>query len=171
MSKKLFTKHEIKVLSQNKYIKNISEKAITYTSEFRRLFIAENLNGKSSRAIFEACGFDIDIIGMGRIDSSGCRLRRAYNKNGVLGLDDTRKGNSGRPLERDLTLEKKFSRSEARIKYLEAEIELLKKLDAHERRRLGRECVLSASEKYILIEEIISKNNLINMVVFLCTVA
>ncbi len=171
MSKRLFTKYEIEVLSQNKYVENVSEKAITYTSEFRRLFIAENLNGKPSRAIFEACGFDIDIIGMKRIESSGGRWRRAYNKNGVLGLEDTRKGNSGRPLERELTIEEKFSRSEAKIKYLEAEIELLKKLDAHERRRLGKDCILAASEKYTLLEETISGNNLINMVGFLCGVA
>lgn len=171
MSKKLFTKREIKILSETKYVENVSEKAITYTSEFRRLFIAENLNGKTTRAIFEACGFDIDIIGTKRIESSGSRWRRAYNNHGVLGLDDTRKGNSGRPLERELTMEEKLFRSEAKIKYLESEIELLKKLDALERRRLGKNRVLSASEKYILIEETISRNNLINIVSFLCGVA
>ena len=35
--------------------------------------------------IFEECGFDIDMIGMKRIKSSGNRWRAAYRKNGVFG--------------------------------------------------------------------------------------
>ncbi|NRT92236.1 Mn-dependent DtxR family transcriptional regulator [Clostridium beijerinckii] len=33
---------EINILSKNKYVKRVSEKGITYTDEFKRLFIAEN---------------------------------------------------------------------------------------------------------------------------------
>ncbi|MGV8147272.1 MAG: HTH domain-containing protein, partial [Alkaliphilus sp.] len=101
MSKNLFSQEEISVISQNKYVKNISSKAITYTSEFRRLFIAENRSGKLPRTIFEECGFDVDIIGIERVSSSAGRWRRAYNERGVLGLDDTRIGNSGRELKRE----------------------------------------------------------------------
>lgn len=46
MSKKLFTKEEIDILSKNKYVKNVSSKGITYSDEFKRLFIAENQSGK-----------------------------------------------------------------------------------------------------------------------------
>lgn len=42
MSTKLFTKEEVKILSENKYVKNVSDKAITYTDEFKILFIEEN---------------------------------------------------------------------------------------------------------------------------------
>src|SRR3712207_7964581 len=35
MSKKLFTKDEVKILSKNKYVKKVSSKGITYTDEFR----------------------------------------------------------------------------------------------------------------------------------------
>ncbi len=41
---------------------------------------------------FEECGFDIDIIGLQRIVSSGNRWRTSYKQNGVWGLRDTRKG-------------------------------------------------------------------------------
>lgn len=46
MSKKIFTDEEINILSQNKYIKKVSTKGITYSDEFKELFIVENQNGK-----------------------------------------------------------------------------------------------------------------------------
>ncbi|CQR46056.1 hypothetical protein BN1058_00300 [Paraliobacillus sp. PM-2] len=63
MSKRLFTEKEIKILSKNLYVKSVSEKAITYTEEFKRIFIIENEKGKFPKQIFEDHGFDIDIIG------------------------------------------------------------------------------------------------------------
>ena len=62
MSKKLFTEEEIIILKQNKYVKKVTSKGITYTDEFKRIFIDENGNGKLPRIIFEECGFNIDII-------------------------------------------------------------------------------------------------------------
>lgn len=41
MSKKIFTNQEILELSQNKYVKNMTSKGITYTNEFKLQFIAE----------------------------------------------------------------------------------------------------------------------------------
>ena len=73
MSKKLFSSKDIEILSKNKYVKKVSEKGITYTDEFKRLFIAENKKGKFLRDIFEECDFDIDIICLKRIQSSGSR--------------------------------------------------------------------------------------------------
>lgn len=78
MSKKLFTDKEIEILSQNRYVKKVSSKGITYTDEFKRKFISENKNGKFPRRIFEECGFDIDILGVNRIESAGKRWRSAF---------------------------------------------------------------------------------------------
>lgn len=105
MSKKIFTDEEINILSQNKYIKKVSTKGITYSDEFKELFIVENQNRKLPRQIFEECGFDIDILGMTRIEPSGKRWRSAFRRNGVSQLQDTRKFNTGRPTERDLSIE------------------------------------------------------------------
>lgn len=49
MSKKIFTNEEIKILSHNKHVKNDSDKSITYTDEFKRIFVIENENGKFPR--------------------------------------------------------------------------------------------------------------------------
>lgn len=134
MSKKLFSDHEIEILSNNKYVKRVSTKGITYTDEFKRIFICENEKGKLPREIFAECGFDIDIIGLKRIKSSGSRWRSAFRRNGVAQLQDTRKYNTGRPSGKDLTLEEKYEKLQAKVKLLQAENELLKKLEMLERR-------------------------------------
>ena len=108
-------------------------KMIICTIKFKHIFIAENEKGKFPREIFEECGFAIDIIGIQRVESSSKRWRAAYQKNGVLGLRDTRKSNSGRPFEKELTLEEKYARLEAQNNLLMAENELLKKIRFAER--------------------------------------
>jgi len=133
MSKKIFTENEIAILSENKFVKNVSSKGITYTDEFKRLFIAENEDGKFPRQIFEECGFNIDILGLNRVQSCGKRWRAAFRRNGVTQLQDTRKFNTGRRTEKNLSIEEKYEKLQAKIKLLEAENELLKKLEMLER--------------------------------------
>jgi transposase len=41
MSKKLFNEKERNILSNNPYVTSVSSKGITYSDEFKRLFIAE----------------------------------------------------------------------------------------------------------------------------------
>ena len=134
MSKKIFTEKEIKQLSKNKYVKSVSSKGITYTDELKRIFIAEKEKGKFTRDIFEECGFNVEVLGMDRIKSASKRWQKAYNKAGISGLRDTRAGSSGRPRERELSLEEKNARLEAQINLLKAENELLKKIRLAERR-------------------------------------
>lgn len=133
MSKKFFTEKEIKILSKSPYVKTVSTKGITYSNEFKQIFIDQYEKGRFPREIFESCGFDIEIIGMDRVHNSATRWRSAYHKGGVLGLRDTRAGNSGRPRERELSAEEKFARLEAENNLLKAENELLKKIQFAER--------------------------------------
>ena len=77
---------------------------------------------------------DIDIVGLKRVQSSGKRWRGAYRENGLGGLKDNRTENSGKPSERELSLEEKYARLEAQNNLLKAENELLKKIRFLERR-------------------------------------
>jgi transposase len=133
MSKKIFTDEEVVLLSKNIYVRNVSNKGITYTDEFKRIFIAENQNGELPRQIFEKYGFDINVIGIDPIRSSGKRWRSAFRRNGVFELQDTRKLNSGRLTKKDLSLKQKYEKLEAKVKLLQAENEFLKKLEMLER--------------------------------------
>ncbi|WP_420831257.1 HTH domain-containing protein [Paenibacillus lignilyticus] len=56
----------------------ISDKAITYADEFKKLFIDQSMVGKLPREIFEGNGFDVNVIGMQRVKQLAERWRRAY---------------------------------------------------------------------------------------------
>ena len=132
MSKIIFTDNEIKKLSKNKYVKNVSNKSITYTDEFKEKVVFETENYKKlPRQVFEECNFDVNVIGIKRIENAAYRWRKQYKYQGEL--KDTRKTNTGRPLKRKLSDAEKLKRAEAKIKLLEAENELLKKNDMIQR--------------------------------------
>jgi len=138
MTKIVFNKKEQEQLRSNPNVKAVSEKAITYSDDFKRHFIVEYEKGRLPREIFEEAGLDMELIGHERVNSAAKRWRAAYRKDGVAGLQDTRKINSGRPLGRELTLEEKIVRLEAKNQLLSAENELLKKLDLLERQMLKK---------------------------------
>lgn len=138
MSIRVFSKEEIEVLFRNKYVKHVSAKGITYTDEFKRHFISEYEKGKLPRTIFEESGFNVDVLGKNRIESAAKRWSSAFRNEGIAGLHDTRKGNSGRPRVKELTLEEKYERLMAQNNLLKAENELLKKLDMLERRMIKK---------------------------------
>ena len=169
MSKKILSSTQIKKLSINKYVKNITEKGITYTNEFKIHFIAEYEIGKTPRKIFEDAGFDIDIVGIERVKSSSRRWRKSYNDKGVMGLDDTRTLNSGRTINRELTLEQILAKKDAEIQYLKAELELVKKLEISERKVKNNK--LKPSKVFELIYNLISKFNLKRMTKQLCKIS
>ncbi|MDQ0879411.1 hypothetical protein QFZ73_000422 [Peribacillus sp. V2I11] len=77
MSKKHFTEKEIKTISKNPYIKSVSTKGITYKDEFKRMFIAENENGKLPRQILEENGFDVEVLGIVRVNRAANKWRTA----------------------------------------------------------------------------------------------
>lgn len=169
MSKKKFSNEEINKLSINKYVKKVSDKAITYTNEFKIHFIAEYNNGKTPRIIFKEAGFDIELIGFKRIECAADRWKRAYKENGVLGLDDTRRNNSGRPRQREFTKDDIIAKQSAEIEYLKAEIELLKKLELQERQvRKGK---LIAAEAFKLIENLSNTLEIHTSIKHLCDIA
>ncbi len=133
MSKRHFTKEEIKTLKKSKNVKRVGPKGITYTDAFKLFAITEYEKGLVSTAIFEKAGFDTDVLGRARVKGALGRWREAYRKDGVMGLRDRRKGRSGRPGKKALSPEQQLERKEARIKYLEMELEFQKKLDMIER--------------------------------------
>ena len=123
MSKKLFTDVQVKKLSKNKRIKNVTNKGITYTNEFKYKLVKECENYKKfPQEVFRECGIDSEIVGKGRIEASAHRWRKQLNYIGKI--TDTRTTNSGNTLKRELSDKEKLERAEARIKLLEAENEL-----------------------------------------------
>lgn len=168
MSKITFTKDQIELLKQNNYVQRVSELSITYSDEFKRLFIDEYLKGKTPKTIFIGAGFDIEILGYKRYEQAAARWIRAYKKDGMIGLRDTRKENSGRPTEKELSKDDIIKKQEAKIQLLEEQLELLKKLDVIERRLVNNSLNLTTKETFELINQTIINNNYVNMVSHFC---
>ncbi|TNX67213.1 hypothetical protein FIU15_13780 [Staphylococcus aureus] len=53
MSKRLFTEDEIADLKLNKFVQNVTPKAITYKEEFREHFVEEYENGNCLQKFLE----------------------------------------------------------------------------------------------------------------------
>ncbi|NBI31255.1 IS3 family transposase [Chengkuizengella marina] len=168
MSKITFSAKEIEALQKNPNVQRVSEKSITYTDDFKNRFMDEYLAGKLPRQIFIESGFDEEVIGIKRIEQSACRWKKAYETKGLIGLTDTRKTESGRTLKRELTPSEVIERQNARIKLLEEQVELLKKLEVTERRLLNTRENLSPSEAFQLIQETIEQNGFKGMTRYFC---
>lgn len=136
MSIKKFSEYEINVLRQNPYVKNVSDKSITYDDSFKERFIEEYNKGKLPSVIFEEAGFDVRVLG-DRISKSSDRWRRQSKR--LEGLKDTRKGSSGRPRTRDLTKEEIIERQRAQIELLKQERDFLLELKRLERLAIKKE--------------------------------
>lgn len=153
---------------QNKNVLRVSETTITYCPAFKVEAVRANvMEGKAPQLIFLAAGFDLDLIGHETPKYCLKRWRAVFKQRGEQGLSDDQRGRNatGRPSERDLTVEEKLRRAEAQVRYLKQENELLKKFDRIER------CVVDRpSEKYALILSLIGSGKSVS-VSYLCEVA
>ena len=168
MSKQLFSPEQIEQLQKNPHVLKVSERTITYADAFKSQFIDEYLAGKPPRQIFREYGFDIEVLGMKRVEQASSRWRKAYEKKGLIGLTDTRKTSSGRPLKRDLTVAEIVDRQAARIELLEGQVEMLKKLEWTERRLLNASQKLSTNKVFQLISDTLTQFPFKRMVTYFC---
>lgn len=135
MSKIIFNEFQIKVLENNPHVKQVSERSIAYHPDFKVKAVKENQAGKSPIQIFIEHGFDVKMMGSDKPKSCLKRWRKIYDVYGKEGFYTERRGkrSTGRPTSKEYTQEDRLKKAEARIKYLEAELEFLKKLDELER--------------------------------------
>lgn len=136
MAERLFDAEARARLLQNNNVLRVGETHITYCPTFKVEAVRANLmEGKPPQLIFLDAGFDLDLIGHKTPKSCLKRWRAVFKQCGEEGLTSEQRGRNatGRPLERELTVEEKLRRAEARIRFLEEEIELRKKFQAIER--------------------------------------
>lgn len=169
MGIKYFTEEEIEYLSSNIYVESVNEKQITYTIEFKQFFVREYMNGKGPTLIFESVGLYKRILGAKRIEKATSRWMKAY-ENGTLDVSATLLNRHPVLKAKNITDKELIRRQEAKIKLLELEVELLKKIDLKERGLIGSQS-LKSSDIFELIRITIRDNNLKNVVSYLCASA
>ena len=86
MSKIKISISDIKKLEENPHVKHVSNLSITYTDEFKQIFMEAYLSGKLPRLIFYENGFDIEVIGIKRIEQCAARWKKLYRRDGIIGL-------------------------------------------------------------------------------------
>ncbi|WP_317987119.1 HTH domain-containing protein, partial [Sutcliffiella rhizosphaerae] len=140
MSRNHFTEHQIKELEKNPNIIYASDRSISYSPSFKLKAVQEYNLGKTPSQIFMEGGFNLDVIGKEQPKSSLRRWRKTFEQFGEVGFQSERRGkaSTGRPTSKNLSAEEKLRKAEARIKYLEAENDFLKKLEVLERQALKK---------------------------------
>jgi transposase-like protein len=140
MSKNIYTEFQIKELEKNPNVLSASDRSISYSPEFKIHAVKEYKSGKIPAQIFIDQGFDLDMIGKGKPKRCLQRWRATFEKYGEEGFLTERRGrgSTGRPSSKHLSVEEKLRKAEARIKFLEAENDFLKKLEELERQALKK---------------------------------
>jgi len=75
MGKHYFSEEQQQKLRNNPLIKKISEKAITYTQEFKERFSEEYKSGKLPSEILRGMGIDPRILGKSRVSNISSRVK------------------------------------------------------------------------------------------------
>ena len=116
-----FNQEQIKKLEENPHVLQVLDDKIFYTSEFKTKAIQDYEQGKSARQIFIDAGFNLSEIST--ISDYASRIiskwRSAKNKN---------KNNIHYPKKKIKENKSAYQKMAARLEYLEAENEFLKKL-------------------------------------------
>jgi len=137
MGKNYFTPEQVEQLRKNKYVKHVSEKAITYTEEFKEVFMLEYNSGKLPSQILTEMGFDYKVLGEIRVNNITQRVKKQSIR--PEGFKDTRSTESGRPLERELSSEEQMERLKQENEILKAKVEFLSLLRRAERKAAWKE--------------------------------
>lgn len=135
MGNERYTETQIQRLESNPHVKNVSDQTISYEPAFKLKAVQENQTGKGPLQIFVEHDLNIDILGSHHPKECLKLWRKIYKQHGedAFTVERRGKGSKGRPLLKNETTEERLKKAEARINYLQAENEFLKKLEELER--------------------------------------
>lgn len=130
---------EIRLLSENPNVLEVSENRIIYTNEFKKLFMEEYLSGhKGPTQIFRDAGFDTAVLGSKRIERAAARWRESYAAGSLGAYKDGEIRHRELMEDPDLTdkekkkltlqqANRKLSKKQRQIEMLKQENEMLRK--------------------------------------------
>ena len=76
---------EIRTLRKNPYVVDVNERGVSYSKDFKFLFIKEYMQGKKPTEIFKDAGFNVKALGSKRIERACARWKESYEA-GTLGV-------------------------------------------------------------------------------------
>ena len=127
---KKFTQEQMEILAANPFTYKINAYRISYTLEFKNLFLARYEAGESVREIFEALGYNTDILGDSRIYCFAYKLSKQAEA-GQLLTETTPTTKQEKPVNVDyntMPAQQSVAAMQREIAYLRQQVEFLKKL-------------------------------------------
>lgn len=120
------------ILENNPSIEKVGDKQISFTKKFKVAAIKAYQKGKSPQEIFSEAGLDSKLFLDAYCSKSIIRWVKSFEKHGKDSLTEERRGKNatGRPLGSKPKKPKTQAQLAARLAYLEAENDFLKKLHA-----------------------------------------
>ena len=126
MSRKTFTAEEINLLRQNPFTYKVTNSTLSFTKEFKELFMEKYNAGMLPRQIFADHGYDPELLGDRRIWGISHYLRTQYAESEGNFAESRKSKVSYKPLSEKEEL--KQLRQE--VDYLKQEIDFLKKISS-----------------------------------------
>lgn len=127
---KKFTQEQMETLKANPFTYKINAYRISYTLEFKNLFLARYEAGESVREIFEGLGYDTELLGDSRIYCFAYKLVKQV-QNGQLLTEDPPATKQDKPVNVDyntMPAQQSVAAMQREIAYLRQQVEFLKKI-------------------------------------------
>ena len=132
MSTRLLPREYVKELREHLYVKNATQRVVTFTPEFKQYAYDELHKGKTMREIFTEVGFGVEKLGSKRLENFQTRLEKEAERE--EGFADRRSGNHRQEAQTDETkLLKRLKQLEHQVAYLQQENDFLKKIEEAEK--------------------------------------
>ena len=126
MARKMFTQEQVRVMAENPYTLHVSTTQITFTNAFKEEFWRRYQEGDTPRTIMYDLGYDPEVLGRNRLSGiQNVVCKQAVSAKGFHERPQRRRGEGY--AEGGDTTQAQLRQMQHRLKYLEQEVEFLKK--------------------------------------------
>lgn len=125
-----FTQEQVEQLAANPFTLSVTVHRISFTLEFKNLFLSHYENGESVKDIFVALGYDPNVIGYNRMYSFSNRLLNQIEAGEPLTEGSVRKP-AEKPVNTDyntMPAQQSVASMQRELTYLRQQVEFLKKI-------------------------------------------
>ena len=137
---KRFTKEQMEKLASNAFTHRITRQRISFTLEFKNLFLAEYERGENVKDIFTRMGYDTEMLGRSRIYGFATRITEQAEA-GEIPTEEPIRTKVEKPVKIDyntMPAQQSVSAMQREITYLRQQIEFLKKITEMDNNKKSR---------------------------------
>ncbi|WP_417084453.1 HTH domain-containing protein [Evtepia gabavorous] len=126
MARKMFTQEQVRIMAENPYTLHVSTTQITFTNAFKEEFWQGYQEGDTPRTIMYDLGYDPEVLGRNRLSGiQNVVCKQAVSAKGFHERPQRKRQDTS--AEGDSTTQAQLRQMQHRLKYLEQEVEFLKK--------------------------------------------